>query len=97
MAAMVKRSISLDAALVEQALRIAGPRGFSRLLNAALRQYLQSQRLGRLETEPILVTILEEGQQPNAPETALLSEAMLAEDWNRPEEERAWSHMQSGR
>jgi hypothetical protein len=25
-------------------------------------------------------------------ETALLSEASLAEDWNRPEEDEAWSH-----
>ncbi len=40
-----------------------------------------------------LVTILEE---PPAllHETALLSEAALAEDWNRPEEEMAWSHLQ---
>ncbi len=27
-------------------------------------------------------------------ETALLSEAALAEDWDRPEEEAAWSHLQ---
>jgi len=27
-------------------------------------------------------------------ETARLSEAALAEDWNRPEEEEAWSHLQ---
>jgi Arc/MetJ family transcription regulator len=49
--AMTKRSVILDADLVEQALRIAGPRGFSRLVNAALRQYLQAQRLERLEAE----------------------------------------------
>lgn len=30
------------------------------------------------------------------PETALLSEAVLAEDWNRPEEDAAWSHLQQG-
>ena len=29
-----------------------------------------------------------------AHETALLSEAALAEDWNRPEEDAAWSHLQ---
>jgi hypothetical protein len=29
-------------------------------------------------------------------ETALLSEAALAEDWNRPEEDAAWSHLQQG-
>ncbi len=27
-------------------------------------------------------------------ETALLSEAGLAEDWNRPEEAEAWSYLQ---
>ena len=27
-------------------------------------------------------------------ETALLSEAALAEDWNRSEEDAAWSHLQ---
>lgn len=39
-----------------------------------------------------LVTILEEESNANA--TALLSEAALAEDWNRPEEDAAWSHLQ---
>ena len=28
------------------------------------------------------------------PETALLSEAALAKDWNRSEEDAAWSHLQ---
>jgi hypothetical protein len=41
-----------------------------------------------------LVTILEEGPIPKIPETALLSEKSLAEDWNRSEEEEAWSHLQ---
>lgn len=42
-----------------------------------------------------LVTILEE--EPFLPnETALLSEAALAEDWNRPEEDAAWFHLQPG-
>jgi hypothetical protein len=39
-----------------------------------------------------LVTILEE--EPHANATALLSEAALAADWDRPEEEAAWSHLQ---
>jgi hypothetical protein len=26
-------------------------------------------------------------------ETVLLSEAALAEDWNRPEEKKAWAHL----
>ena len=37
-----------------------------------------------------LVTILENRQAAGAPESALLSEAALAEDWNRPEEDEAW-------
>jgi hypothetical protein len=43
-----------------------------------------------------IVTILDEQWISRVPETALLSEAALAEDWNRPEEEAAWSHLQSG-
>lgn len=41
-----------------------------------------------------LVTILEEKPVINIPETALLSETSLAEDWNRPEEDAAWSCFQ---
>ena len=40
-----------------------------------------------------LVTILDE-EPASAYETALLSEAALAEDWNRPEEDAAWAHLQ---
>ena len=40
-----------------------------------------------------LVTILEE-PATNTSETALLSEQALAEDWNRSEEDAAWSHLQ---
>ena len=43
-----------------------------------------------------IVTILDE--ESNAiSETALLSEAALSEDWNRPEEDEAWSHLQKVR
>ena len=38
------------------------------------------------------VTIFNE--EPNVPETALLSEAALAEHWLRPEEDAAWAHLQ---
>lgn len=39
-------------------------------------------------------TTLEEESVSRVPETALLSEAALAEDWDRPEEAAAWSHLQ---
>jgi len=44
-----------------------------------------------------LVTILDDRPVVGAPESALLSEAALAEDWNRPEEDQAWSHLRQGR
>ncbi|MGH9469678.1 MAG: hypothetical protein ACRD1N_04965 [Terriglobia bacterium] len=40
-----------------------------------------------------LVTILDD--RPKASATALLSEPALAPDWVRPEEDEAWSHLQS--
>jgi len=32
--------------------------------------------------------------EPRADEAALLSETALAEDWDRPEEDAAWSYLQ---
>ena len=43
-----------------------------------------------------LVTILDEtAESPGFP--ALVSEPALAADWDRPEEDAAWAHLQSGR
>lgn len=42
-----------------------------------------------------LVVVLEDAPAETLNETGLLSEAALAEDWNRPEEEKAWSYLQS--
>lgn len=41
-----------------------------------------------------LVTILEERPTERPAQAALLSEAALAEDWERPEEDEAWKHLQ---
>ncbi len=43
-----------------------------------------------------LVIILDEEPEQAVAETALLSEPALAEDWNRPEEDEAWKHLQLG-
>jgi hypothetical protein len=48
------------------------------------------------EPRRALVTILDDEPAAKIPETALLSEPSLAEDWNRPEEDEAWSHLQPG-
>lgn len=44
-----------------------------------------------------LVTILDDEPLAPSSETALLSEAALAVDWNRPEEDAAWTHFQQAR
>jgi hypothetical protein len=40
-----------------------------------------------------IVTILDEEPMDEAFDLALLSEAALATDWLRPEEDKAWSHL----
>ena len=47
------------------------------------------------ESRRALVTILDEDPRILAGEPALLGEQALAEDWNRPEEDEAWSYLQS--
>lgn len=42
-----------------------------------------------------LVTVLDEASTVDVPDTALLSEDALGEDWHRPEEEDAWQHLQT--
>ncbi|MBX7061623.1 MAG: hypothetical protein K1X52_08185 [Pyrinomonadaceae bacterium] len=42
-----------------------------------------------------LVTVLDEEVDSDIPETALLSETVLSEDWMRDEEEAAWQHLQT--
>ena len=48
-------------------------------------------------TQRALVTILEEEPAPDLQEITRLSESALAEDWNRPEEDSAWLHLQSAK
>ena len=54
-------------------------------------------RLPKMEKLPArrraILTILDEPMF--VAETALLSEAALAEDWDRPEEDEAWAYLQS--
>lgn len=42
-----------------------------------------------------LVTIFDD--TPTEVDAAALSEPALAEDWNRPEEDAAWAHLQPGK
>lgn len=42
-----------------------------------------------------LVTVLDEASTVVVPETALLSEDSLGEDWLRAEEDDAWQHLQT--
>jgi putative antitoxin of VapBC-like toxin-antitoxin system len=49
--AMTKRSVALEEEVVEEAVALAGKRGFSRLVNEALKLYLQRQRIEAFEEE----------------------------------------------
>ena len=53
---------------------------------------LESVRLPRAQRAYVM--ILEEPAEAGVLEAALLSESALAQDWNRPEEDAAWSHLQ---
>lgn len=44
-----------------------------------------------------VVTIFDEDRAAKVEESSLLSEPALAQDWNRPEEDAAWSHLQPAR
>lgn len=56
---------------------------------------LESVRLA--SARRALVTILEDIPSISSGEPALLSEPSLAKDWNRPEEDAAWLHLQPER
>ncbi len=43
------------------------------------------------------LTILEKQPAEQVPESALLSEKALAQDWLRPGEDEAWAHLQQAR
>lgn len=49
------------------------------------------------EIRRALVVILDEEPAFSISETALLSESVLATDWNRAEEDEAWLHLQTER
>ncbi len=48
-------------------------------------------------TRRALVTILDDEEDYDSHDVTLMSEAALAVDWNRPEEDEAWSHIQQAR
>ena len=52
---------------------------------------LESIKLPKLRR--VIITILDEEPFEDIFNLALLSEAALAKDWLRPEEEEAWSHL----
>lgn len=54
------------------------------------------QRCPYARLEP-LTPYEEDAPDVGIPETALLSEQALAQDWDQPEEDEAWSHLQSDR
>jgi hypothetical protein len=41
----------------------------------------------------VIITILDEEPSDEISNLALISETSLARDWDRPEEDKAWSHL----
>ena len=75
---------------------LPGGEAMTRVLEAVVDERGVLRLLEPVEPGPrrrALVSILDDLPRPIS-ESALLSEAALAEDWNRPEEDEAWSHLQ---
>lgn len=56
-----------------------------------------SEPIGISGVRRALVTIFEDDRVIHPGETARLSEKALAEDWDKPEEDDAWTHLQQVR
>ncbi len=54
---------------------------------------ITTERIHLSKPHAVIVTVLDEITTGEANELALLSEAALARDWDRPEEDEAWSHL----
>lgn len=54
---------------------------------------ITTERIHLLKPHSVIVTILDEVATSEVSELALLSEAALVRDWERPEEDEAWSHL----
>jgi hypothetical protein len=54
-------------------------------------RFLEPIKLPKLRR--VIITILDEKPTEDSFSLALLSEAALARDWLRPEEDEAWSHL----
>jgi len=54
-------------------------------------RFLEPVKLPKLRR--VIITILNEEPPEDSFNLALLSEAVLAEDWLRPKEDEAWSHL----
>lgn len=52
-----------------------------------------SERINLTRPRQVMVTLLDTEPTEDDFDLALLSEAALARDWNRPEEDEAWSHL----
>jgi hypothetical protein len=52
------------------------------------------QKLRFSKERKVLVTLLDEDPADESQYSSNLSESALAKDWNRPEEDEAWQHLQ---
>lgn len=80
---LLKRGVDYNPGMIRTVEAIVDEKGQVRL----------SEPLQLSRSQRALVTILDEEPMPQLHEDSLLSERALAEDWNRPEEDAAWSHL----
>lgn len=52
-----------------------------------------TERINLSKPRRVIVTLLDSDPAEDDFDLALLSETALARDWNRPEEDEAWSHL----
>jgi len=52
-----------------------------------------SEQVSLPKSRRVIITVLNEEPTDEAINLALLSESALARDWERPEEDEAWSHL----
>ena len=51
------------------------------------------EKINLPKSRRVIITILDEDRSDEVTNLALLSEPALARDWERPEEDEAWSHL----
>ena len=86
---------TLDELMVEYFTK--RPEEIDEFISEAYINYLEDEEMGVLQSILRSVAPAKGVTHISIPEAALISESMLARDWNRSEEDEAWAHLQQER